>query len=233
MERLRAGAPADAGSAARCGDGARRTRPCDKKNFVKRPRCAINIRSCRHASPQLLRPLRPRGGARPDRRDAAVRWRRRADRRGRGLSPHRSGGAQLRRTDAAQRRDVRPAGLRLRLPLLRHPLVRQLRLRGGGLGQRGADPRASSRWRAWRRCAAAAASPTSGCCAPGPGRLCEALGVTIAHNGLALDRPPFRLIARGDEPEIVAGPRIGITKAAELPWRYGLKGSRYLSKPFR
>jgi len=66
----------------------------------------------------------------------------------------------------------------------------------------------------------------------GPGRLCEALGVTIAHNGLALDRPPFQLIARKEEPEIAAGVRIGITKAAELPWRYGLRGSKFLSKPF-
>ena len=67
----------------------------------------------------------------------------------------------------------------------------------------------------------------------GPGRVCQALGVTIAHNGLALNRPPFRLIARDDTPEVMAGVRIGITKAAELPWRYGLKGSRFLSKPFR
>jgi DNA-3-methyladenine glycosylase len=67
----------------------------------------------------------------------------------------------------------------------------------------------------------------------GPGRLCEALGISIAHNGLALDRPPFRLIARDEKPEIIAGPRIGITRAVELPWRYGLKGSRYFSKPFR
>ena len=67
----------------------------------------------------------------------------------------------------------------------------------------------------------------------GPGRLCEALGISIAHNGLALDRPPFRLIARDEKPEIAAGPRIGITRAVELPWRYGLKGSRYFSKPMR
>ena len=67
----------------------------------------------------------------------------------------------------------------------------------------------------------------------GPGRLCEALGITGAHSGLALDLPPFALRARESKPEIVAGVRIGITKAAELPWRYGLKGSRYLSKPFR
>ena len=67
----------------------------------------------------------------------------------------------------------------------------------------------------------------------GPGRLAEALGITRAHNGLPLDRPPFKLIARTAKPEIASGLRIGITKAAELPWRYGLKGSRFLSKPFK
>jgi DNA-3-methyladenine glycosylase len=67
----------------------------------------------------------------------------------------------------------------------------------------------------------------------GPGRLCEALGVNRAHDGLALDSPPFELRARAEAVEIVAGPRIGITKAAEKPWRYGLPGSRFLSKPFK
>ncbi len=67
----------------------------------------------------------------------------------------------------------------------------------------------------------------------GPGRVCEALGITGAHNGLALDRPPFELRPRQGDVEVVSGVRIGITKAAELPWRYGLKGSRFLSKPFR
>jgi DNA-3-methyladenine glycosylase len=67
----------------------------------------------------------------------------------------------------------------------------------------------------------------------GPGRLCQALGITGAHNGLALDRAPFELIAREGKPEIVTGVRIGITKAADLPWRYGLKRSLFLSKPFR
>ncbi|MDP2411759.1 MAG: DNA-3-methyladenine glycosylase [Pseudolabrys sp.] len=66
----------------------------------------------------------------------------------------------------------------------------------------------------------------------GPGKLCAALGVTIRHNGLPLDRAPFELRARAAEPEIVAGPRIGITKAVDEPWRYGLKGSRFLSKWF-
>jgi DNA-3-methyladenine glycosylase len=67
----------------------------------------------------------------------------------------------------------------------------------------------------------------------GPGRLAQAMAVTHGHNGLALDRLPFELYARREIPEIVSGVRIGITKAAELPWRYGIKGSKFLSKPFR
>jgi DNA-3-methyladenine glycosylase len=67
----------------------------------------------------------------------------------------------------------------------------------------------------------------------GPGRLCQALGVTRAHDGLPLDRPPFELRPRtGPPPPLAVGPRIGITKAADLPWRYGLAGSRFLSRRF-
>jgi DNA-3-methyladenine glycosylase len=66
----------------------------------------------------------------------------------------------------------------------------------------------------------------------GPGKLTEALGITDEHNGLALDAAPIALHARIGKVEVVTGLRIGITKAAELPWRYGLKGSRFLSKPF-
>ena len=66
----------------------------------------------------------------------------------------------------------------------------------------------------------------------GPGRLCEALRVTAVHNGLALDVPPFALFAKPEPVEIVVGVRIGITKAVDKPWRYGEKGSRFLSKPF-
>jgi DNA-3-methyladenine glycosylase len=66
----------------------------------------------------------------------------------------------------------------------------------------------------------------------GPGRLCEALGVTRKHNGLPLDRTPFELRAHSETPHLVVGVRIGITKAAEKPWRYGLKDSPFLSKPF-
>lgn len=66
----------------------------------------------------------------------------------------------------------------------------------------------------------------------GPGRLCQALGVTGEHNGMRIDRPPFAL-EPGPAVEIVIGPRIGITKAVAAPWRFGEAGSRFLSRPFR
>jgi DNA-3-methyladenine glycosylase len=64
----------------------------------------------------------------------------------------------------------------------------------------------------------------------GPGRLCQALGITREHDGLALDRPPFELFECDRPVEVVAGPRIGITRAAELPWRYVEAGSRFASR---
>jgi DNA-3-methyladenine glycosylase len=66
----------------------------------------------------------------------------------------------------------------------------------------------------------------------GPGRLCQALGLTRAQNGLALDAPPFELLAGQESPPVVIGPRIGISKAVERPWRFGWAGSRFLSKRF-
>ena len=67
----------------------------------------------------------------------------------------------------------------------------------------------------------------------GPGRLCQALGITGAQYALALDAPPFEIRARTQDVDVAIGPRIGLTKAVEQPWRYGLKGSRFLSKPFK
>jgi len=66
----------------------------------------------------------------------------------------------------------------------------------------------------------------------GPGRVAQALGITGAHNGKALDAPPFRLLAATGALPIVQGRRIGITRAVDLPWRFGLAGSVYLSRPF-
>jgi DNA-3-methyladenine glycosylase len=66
----------------------------------------------------------------------------------------------------------------------------------------------------------------------GPGRLTQALGITRAYDGLPLDRPPFALRLPSATPEIVTGRRIGLTKAVEKPWRYGLAGSRFVSRPF-
>jgi DNA-3-methyladenine glycosylase len=67
----------------------------------------------------------------------------------------------------------------------------------------------------------------------GPGRLCQALAVTGEHDGRPLDQPPFELRARTDEPEIAVGIRVGITKAADEPWRYALAGSPFLSRAVR
>jgi len=64
----------------------------------------------------------------------------------------------------------------------------------------------------------------------GPGKLCQALGVTGEHNGLALDELPFELAPRLEAPEIVMGPRIGITRATELSWRYMESASPFLSR---
>jgi DNA-3-methyladenine glycosylase len=68
----------------------------------------------------------------------------------------------------------------------------------------------------------------------GPGKLTEALGVGLVLNGADLLAPPFELAPRngGAAAEIVTGPRIGITKAAELPWRYCAAGSRFVSRPW-
>lgn len=67
----------------------------------------------------------------------------------------------------------------------------------------------------------------------GPGRLCQALGVTGELNGRPLDEPPFLVLARQGPVAIETGPRVGITRAVEHPWRYGLAGSPYLSRRFR
>jgi DNA-3-methyladenine glycosylase len=66
----------------------------------------------------------------------------------------------------------------------------------------------------------------------GPGRLCQALALTGEHDGLPLDEPPFELRPRTRDVALAVGPRIGITKAVELPWRYGVAGSAFLSRPF-
>ena len=66
----------------------------------------------------------------------------------------------------------------------------------------------------------------------GPGKLCAALNVTGDLDGHMLDAAPFAVTLSRRRPDTAIGPRIGITKAAEMPWRFGVKGSRFLSKPF-
>ncbi len=69
----------------------------------------------------------------------------------------------------------------------------------------------------------------------GPGRLAQALGIDASFDGLPLQAPPFELLPRPDgapPPALLTGPRIGITRAADVPWRFGKAGSRYLSRTF-
>ena len=67
----------------------------------------------------------------------------------------------------------------------------------------------------------------------GPGKLGQALGITHALNGCRLDRQPFKVFAPAQEVDVLTGPRIGISKAMDVPWRFGLAGSRYVSARFR
>lgn len=67
----------------------------------------------------------------------------------------------------------------------------------------------------------------------GPGRVGQALAIRHDMNGSRLDQAPFKVFARDEDYPIATGPRIGISKAMEVHWRFGLAGSRYLSRPFR
>ena len=67
----------------------------------------------------------------------------------------------------------------------------------------------------------------------GPGRIGQALGITHDLNGQRLDQQPFRVLAPSHQLEVVSGPRIGISRATDLPWRFGVAGSRFASARFR
>jgi DNA-3-methyladenine glycosylase len=66
----------------------------------------------------------------------------------------------------------------------------------------------------------------------GPGRVGQALGITKELDGHRLDRPPFQVFAAAEGASVACGPRIGISKAMEVHWRFGLSGSRFLSRRF-
>jgi DNA-3-methyladenine glycosylase len=67
--------------------------------------------------------------------------------------------------------------------------------------------------------------------ASGPGRLTQALAISAEHDGLDLGRAPFALLSPERPVDVVASPRVGITRATEQPWRYSLAGSRFVSRP--
>ncbi len=66
----------------------------------------------------------------------------------------------------------------------------------------------------------------------GPGRVCQALAITLKENGLSLRDAPFKLVPKAKAVDIVTGPRIGISRAKDVPWRFGLAASPFLSRPF-
>ncbi|WP_250453718.1 DNA-3-methyladenine glycosylase [Caballeronia sp. ATUFL_M2_KS44] len=66
----------------------------------------------------------------------------------------------------------------------------------------------------------------------GPGRVAQALGITHKNNGMSLLEAPFHVEPPEEAFDIVSGPRIGISKAMDVPWRFGLAGSKFFSKPF-
>jgi DNA-3-methyladenine glycosylase len=66
----------------------------------------------------------------------------------------------------------------------------------------------------------------------GPGKLTEALGITLHENADRLDRDPFLLLSpEGEPPAVITSPRVGITKAVERPWRFSAAGSPFVSRP--
>lgn len=99
---------------------------------------------------------------------------------------------------------------------------------GSGALIRAIDPTAGVERMRQRR----GVEPLAALCS-GPGRLCQALGVDGSLNGAPLWLPPFELVAPSGPAELVVGGRIGISKAVDTPWRFGLKGSKSVSKPFR
>jgi DNA-3-methyladenine glycosylase len=70
----------------------------------------------------------------------------------------------------------------------------------------------------------------------GPGKLTQALGIELEHNEAPLTEAPFELRERAAEwaeVEVATGPRIGITRAVDYPWRFCAAGSKFLSRPMR
>ena len=106
--------------------------------------------------------------------------------------------------------------------------------RTGGRGGRGADPGPASRPPAWSGCAQRRGARADADLCSGPGKLTEALGIGLDRQRRR-PRPRSRSCCCGREdggqPPVVTGPRIGITKAVERPWRFCAAGSRFVSRP--
>ena len=127
-----------------------------------------------------------------------------------------------------------PPGLCLRLPLLRHPLVPELRLRAGRLGQRRADPGARAAAGPRQDAAPARARPTSGCSAPAPGGWRRRWASPARTTGSPLDRAAVRIVrARGQRPRSSPACASASPRRRSCRGATACKGSKFLSKPFK
>ena len=102
-----------------------------------------------------------------------------------------------------------------------------------GVAERRPDPRARADVTGWTRWRARRGTTSPRLLCAGPGRLCQALGITREHDGLPLDRPPFELCARGEPSRSWRGRGSGSRRRPSCPWRYAEAGSRFLSRPIR
>ena len=103
---------------------------------------------------------------------------------------------------------------------------------GAGVLIRALEPLAGLETMRRRRGLTGDAASTPRLLCAGPGRVGQALGIGPQHDGLAIDAPPFEFRPASEDAEVLVGKRIGITKAMDQPWRFGLAGSRFLSRPF-
>jgi DNA-3-methyladenine glycosylase len=106
---------------------------------------------------------------------------------------------------------------------------------GAGVLIRALRPTAGIEAMAARRSVPLGRSARAGELCSGPGRLTQALGVSLAENACDLALGPVRIgppEEASEEPDVVAGPRIGITRAVELPWRFCVAGETHVSRPW-
>jgi DNA-3-methyladenine glycosylase len=104
---------------------------------------------------------------------------------------------------------------------------------GAGVLIRALEPIAGIETMRLRRGVSGRSLPNERLLCAGPGRVGQALGLGPQHDGLRVDRAPFEFVPSPTAAPLLVGARIGISKAVDKPWRFGMAGSPFLSRPFR